>query len=81
MALGIDLFLPVEGHFFCRGGMALIVDHQAPMCARANACIFAIAPIEHIVLALLAGAGVVGNFVSGQARGSGQFLGQLIEIG
>ena len=65
-----DLLLPVERHLFGRGGVALAVDQQPAMRARADAGIFAIAPVDQVVAAFLAGAGVVGNLVGRQARGA-----------
>ena len=49
--------------------------------AGAYARIFAIAPVEQVVAGFLAGHGVVGNLVGGQARLLRQFLREVVEIG
>ena len=74
--------LPLEGQFFGGGGVALVVDQQPAMRARADAGIFAIAPVEQVVPALLARAGR--GWKSRRPAGprvSRQFLGQLVEVG
>ena len=74
-------FCHSNGQLLDRGGVALAVDQQAAMRARADAGIFAVAPVDEVVDRFLAGAGVVGNLVGGQAGVAGQILRQLVEIG
>src|SRR5690606_40087027 len=43
---GSNLLLPFERHFLHRRGVALAVDQQAPVRTRADAGIFAVAPVD-----------------------------------
>ena len=55
------------------------VEDEPPVCARSAAGVFAIAPIEEVVAALLARRGVVGDFVGGQPGRARQLLRDLVE--
>ncbi len=52
---------------------------QAPVCARTAAGVFAVAPVEQVVAALLARRGVVGDLVGWQARRGRQLLRRIVE--
>ena len=62
------------------GGVARAGNHDPAVRARPDAGIFAVAPVEQVVAAFLAGGGVVGDLVGRQARRLRQLLRQLVEI-
>ncbi len=57
------------------------VAEPAPVRARADAGIVAVAPVSEVVAALLTGPGMVADFVERQARGGGDFAGEFVEVG
>ena len=67
-----DLLLPLEGQLLDRGGVALAIDQQAAMRARADAGIFAVAPVDEVVdrSPAPAGRGWKSRRPAGRRRGS-----------
>ncbi len=80
MAVGLDahqprLWTPLGGD-----RMADTLDVQPPMRAGADAGIFVAAPVDQIVPAFRAGAGVIGNLVGRQAMRRADLLGDIVEL-
>ena len=76
---GFDPLEPGLRPLFRRGGVAAAVDIEPAMGAGADPGIFVVAPIDEIVPALGARAGVVGDFVGRQAGRGADLLGQVVE--
>src|SRR5208282_6185775 len=72
VAFGLDLGQPHLRVAFGLLREAALLGRDPAVRAGADARVFAIAPVDQIVAALLAGAGVVGDFVSRQAARLGQ---------
>ena len=68
-AVRFDPLEPCLGPLLGRGGVAAAVDGEAAMGAGADAGIFVVAPVDEVVAALGARAGVVGDFVGRQTGG------------
>ena len=79
VALGLDAGEPALGLALGHRGAARPRDHGAAMGAGADARVFAVAPVEQVVPALLARRGVVGDLVGRQPRRFRHLLRQRVE--
>ena len=68
MTAGLDALGPALGQPLGRRGVTGAADQQAAVRARPDAGVFAVAPVEQVVPALLARPRVVGDLVGRQAR-------------
>src|SRR5262249_6545764 len=69
-----DQLRPALGYALSRGRVADAIDDQPPVCPGPAAGVFAVAPIEEIVTALLTGSGMIGNLIRRQPRRTRQLL-------
>ena len=81
MAVALDPRKPGLRVLFGDGGKAGITGHETPMRPRSDPGIFAIAPIDEVVAALGALAGMVGDLVGGNAGPVADLLGDRVKIG